>query len=55
MIDFDLDFNLARNRSESTKLSLLAVVMTGVKLSIFVGKLNACDQEVILLIRSMSA
>ena len=44
VVDFNLDLNLARDRTKSSELALFVVIMTGIKLGIFIWQLNGGDE-----------
>ena len=50
VVDLDLNLKLARDRAKPSKLSLLIVIMGGVKLGVLVGELHAGNQQVVLLV-----
>ena len=48
VVDLDLDLDLAGDGAEAAELSLLVVVVAGVKLRVLVRQLHGRDQQVVL-------
>lgn len=55
VVNLYFDFNFARDGSEAAKFALLVVVVAGVELKVFVGQLDAGDEQMVLFVGRVSA